>query len=204
MIYGVLLLLLTGLCWAFSGALMSDCARNRVALALLLGPQQVLVLLAVFLAVPDYRRLAEGVSAGMWALMGVMLAAGRVNGAGLLAMQRAMRQGHHGMTWAIGQSAMVIPFLAGVLLFREPPTLGRVLGVGAILSSLAVFGLAREHAEDARSPQAPRSWFPTALGALVLLGIGQALTSLPSHLPVLADRVGLRIPLIYLGKGLFS
>lgn len=41
----------------------------------------------------------------------------------------------------------------------------------------------------------------SALGARVLLGLGQALTSLPSHFPALADTARLRMPMIYLGNG---
>ncbi len=201
MIAGVLLLIFTGLCWTFVGAVLSYCTRNRIAVVTLLGPQSVLAVLIAFWFLPDYSLLRQGMPAGMPALVGVMLAAGLANGIGILVMQRAMSMGHHGMTWAIGQSALIMPFLAGLLIFHEPPTVWRLAGVGAILSSLVVFGLAREHAEEGHSRKVPRSWFPLALATLVILGVGQVLITMPSHIPALTDTARLRMPLIYFGNG---
>jgi drug/metabolite transporter (DMT)-like permease len=201
MIAGVLLLMFTGLCWTFVGAVLSHCTRNKIAVVTLLGPQGVLCVLVAFLFLPDYSLLRQGIPAGVPALVGVMLLAGLANGVGILVMQRAMSMGHHGMTWAIGQSALIMPFLAGLLLFHETPTAWRIAGVGAILSSLIFFGQAREHAEEGQSDKVPRSWFPLALATLVILGVGQVLTSLPSHIPALTDTARLRMPLIYLGSG---
>jgi drug/metabolite transporter (DMT)-like permease len=95
---------------------------------------------------------------------------------------------------------MVVPFLAGVLVFGEPPTALRLAGVGAILASLAAFGYAREDGERGQPPSKPWSWFLIALAALAILGLQQSLTSLPSHMPALTDRARLRIPLLFLGN----
>jgi drug/metabolite transporter (DMT)-like permease len=161
---------------------------------------QIFGLLIVFCIVPDYRMLANGLPPGGWTLMGVMLAAGVVNAFGILALQRAMRKGHHGITWAIGQSAMIVPFLAGVLIFGEPPAAVRLAGVGAVLASLAAFGYAREDGARGRPPSKSWSWFLMALAALGILGVQQSLTSLPSHMPALTDTARLRIPFMFLGN----
>lgn len=201
MIAGVLLLILTGLCWTFVGALLSYCASNRIAVVTLLGPQSIMAIVVSVLVLPDYSILGRGVSSGMWALIGVMLAAGLANGFGILLMQKAMGLGHHGMTWAIGQSALMMPFLVGVLLFGEKPTLWRVVGVCAIVLSLVIFGAAGEHKENGQWRKTPRSWFLLALASLVILGAAQAFMTLPSHLPTLTDTANLRMPLLYLGNG---
>ncbi len=201
MIVGVLLLIFTGLCWTFVGAVLSHCTRNRIAVVTLLGPQSVLAVLIAFWFLPDYSLLRQGIPAGMPALIAVMLAAGLANGVGILVMQRAMSMGHHGMTWAIGQSALIMPFLAGLLIFHEPPTAWRLAGIGAILSSLILFGLTREHAEEGHSRKVPRTWFPLALTTLVILGVAQVLTTMPSYIPALTDTARLRMPLLYLGNG---
>jgi drug/metabolite transporter (DMT)-like permease len=211
MILGMLLMAATGLSWAFGGALMSYCASRRIAVVTMLGPQLVLGLLVVSCVLPDYGAIAGGLPPGGRALAGVMLGAGMVNAFGLLAMQRAMKKGHHGLTWAIGQSAMVLPFLTGVLVFGEEPARGRLAGLAAMLAGIAVLGYAQKARPrpGATAPQAGEkgpassqawSWFLAALAALLLLGAGQALMTLPSHVPALTDSARLRLPLLYLGN----
>jgi drug/metabolite transporter (DMT)-like permease len=191
----------TGLGWAFTGVLLSYCARRQVATVTLLGPMNLLGLLIVFTVLPDYGRLRGGLLAGEWALAGVMLAAGMINAWGLLTLQRAMRRGHHGVTWAIGQSAMVVPFLVGVLVFGDAPGAWRLVGFAAILVSLFVLGRAEAEPDAATERQAGSGWMLQALSALALLGVGQVLSALPSYLPALADGARLRLPMFLLGNG---
>jgi hypothetical protein len=70
----------------------------------------------------------------------MMLAAGMINAWGVLTLQRAMRRGHHGVTWAIGQSAMVVPFLVGVLVFGDAlGALGFPIAVGACVVGFGIY-----------------------------------------------------------------
>jgi len=201
MIIGVLLLIGTGLAWAFTGVLLSYCAQRRIAATVLLGPQSIVGLTIIFATLPSYSQLRLGMPAGGWILAALMLAAGTINACGLLTLQHAMQRGHHGMTWAIGQSAMVLPFLLGVLVFGESPSVWRFVGLGAILISLFTFGRVRSTPVAASAQAAQPIWLPIALVALVLLGASQILSSLPSHIPALTDSARLRIPMFYLGNG---
>jgi drug/metabolite transporter (DMT)-like permease len=197
---GISLLVATGLGWAFLGVQLSYCAQRRIPMVTMLGPQQVLGLLIVFSVVPDYPAISKGLSHDTWLLAAVMLAAGVLNAVGLLALQRAMRMGHHGVTWVIGQSAVILPFLAGMVLFGEPSTAVRWCGVGAIIAGIVALGCAR-HEQEVERPSSMFSWFAVAASALVLLGVGQVLQTLPSHLAGLADAMRLRIPLLSFGNG---
>lgn len=200
MMLGVLLLVATGFAWTFTGVILSWCSRHRLAPVMLLGPQSLLGVLVVFAVMPDYTRLRAGPTAGEWALVAVMLMAGMVNACGVLTLQRAMHRGHHGVTWAIGQSAMVLPFLVGVLVFGESPSPWRLLGLLAILASLFTLGYVESTPVEANKPAGP-AWGLLALAALALLGSGQTLSALPSYMPALIDAAHLRLPVFYLGNG---
>lgn len=202
MLLGVLMLLTTGLAWAFTGVLLSHCARNRIRAVTLLGPQMALGLLLAFSILPNHRALAGGLPLSAWLLAAVLIGSGLLNAMGILTMQRAMRAGHHGITWAIGQSAMVLPFLAGTLLFGEPVSSLHLVGVGAIVISLAVLGGTRKDTEVQDRRENPRSWFLLAVATLVLLGLGLVMAALPSHMPRLTDPANLRVPSLCLGNAI--
>jgi drug/metabolite transporter (DMT)-like permease len=202
MITGLLMLLATGLGWTITGVMLSYTARTGIQAVTLLAPQMLLSLLLASVALPDYSVLAAGQAGRLWPLALLLIGAGIVNAAGILLLQAAMRAGHHGMAWAIGQSALVLPFLVGIVCFGEPLSAGRLLGVAGIIASLLAFGLVREGPPvlvTAVPEHASRRGFLLALAALLTLGSAQALMTLPSHLPALVDTAQLRVPLLYLG-----
>jgi drug/metabolite transporter (DMT)-like permease len=205
MLLGVLLLMGTGLVWAFIGGLISYTARNNVNLVLLQCTQVVMTMIITFTIFPDYHMLSHGISSSTLILVGILLVAGSLNALATLTVQRAMRTGHQGVVWSISQSALVIPFLAGVLFFGEKLSLLHVTGIVLLLISLAAFGFAKNNTKEEypkeefkKSP----SWFFFALLALSIYGVQQTLMTMPSHLLSLTDSAHIRIPLISLGNGL--
>ncbi len=196
------MLLATGLGWTITGSMLSYMARKGISVVTLLVPQILLSVVLASIFLPDYKALTTGHVVGLLPLAILLIGAGILNAAGILVLQAAMRAGHHGTAWSIGQSALVVPFLTGISCFHEPLPLGRILGVAAIITSLVAFGMAQEKqigSSPAVTSSKSRRGFLLALAALFIFGIAQTIMSLPSHLPGLTDTARLRVPLLYLG-----
>lgn len=205
MTLGFLALFGAGLGWMVTGALLSHLASKRLQAVTALAPQMLVALCLAWVLLPDYGALSGTRGSIPWRLAGLMVVAGLFNAGGVLAMQRAMQRGHNGVVWAVGQSGLVWPFLAGVMCFGEPLSGIRLLGVAGIVASLAAFGLVREGSTGrAPGPSARVSdhWFLLALTAMLLLGLAQTIISLPSHIPEIADTARLRVPMFYLGHSI--
>jgi len=114
MVQGILLSLASGLLFGTVGAILRRVSRaggNLVTYYVLFGT----FYLALALLFQVRWRVVAGVDRlPMLAL--VIGLAGVVSGLGMLLMTRSMALGHGGISWAISQSALVVPFLAGVLL----------------------------------------------------------------------------------------
>jgi len=93
--------------------------------------------------------------------------------------------------WTVGQSAMVIPFLAGVMFLGDAMRVCGGLGIAVILCSLASFC---KGDLDSESPGQP--WLGFALIAFVFLGVQQTLSSIPSSWDGWSDTAGLRVPIV--------
>ena len=209
MLQGLLFTLTTGLLWAAIGVAYSVMAQRRMGFFAVMGPSFVVTTALAWGVLPNYRLLANGGVDRLSALAAIMAGAGAITVVGMACMQEAMRRGHHAASWAVGQSALVAPYLVGVLLFSEPLVWNKALGVLLILGSLVAFGWARKGERDEKersqsSDAASRGglgWFMLVIHALLLLSVSQSLTTLPSHWAGWTDAAGLRVPLFFSGLG---
>jgi multidrug transporter EmrE-like cation transporter len=206
MLQGLVFTLITGLLWAAIGVAYSVMARRRMSFFTVMGPAFSITAALAWLVVPDHRVLASGAVERLGLLAAVMAGSGAITVCAMGCLQAAMRRGHHGACWAVGQSALVAPYLCGVLLFHEPLVWQRTLGVALILASLVAFGRARTEAipgTRSTTNMSPESggWFGLAIGALALLAVSQSLTTLPSHWDGWSDAAHLRVPLFFTGLG---
>lgn len=205
LLIGIVMLVVAGLGWAVTGTLLSHLARHRIPAAAVLAMQMLVAMTLAWVILPDYSALAESGITVHWRLVLLMFSGGLINGVGVLTMQYAMRSGHTGVVWAIGQSALVLPFIVGLAFFDESVTVMRVLGVGAILTALIIYASSRSHAPVTAPGAAPSDsrWFLKALSVMLIFGVSQSVMSLPSHLPALTDTARLRVPSFFLGFCLF-
>ena len=194
-------LLIVGVLWAVVGVIFSRVARSRQDFAGFMAFSSLVTAACAWLFLPDHAvLLKEGWTFGVRASL-VMLLAGLCSAAGFVAMNRGMRAGHHGATWTIGQSALVIPFLVGVLLFSDRVYVRNAIGVGAILTAIAVFG-GKDETRTGAGNEASRWWLGLALLSLLCLGSNQTLTTLPSRWSGWEDTARLRVPMLCLGSAL--
>ena len=197
MVQGILLGLASGLLFGSVGAILRRVSRTGGSLVTyyaLFG--------ACFLALALVFQVRWHAVAGVDRLPRLALLigiSGAVSGAGMLLMTRSLALGHGGISWAISQSALVVPFLAGVLLWGDRASVGGWAGLVLVLAMIAVLGR-RPGAGDAGRPvpsTAPQhgAWIASVAGAFAALGVSQALSSIPSRWEGWTDAAGLRVAL---------
>lgn len=167
MLWGIILSLLTGVSFIMVGALYSYAGNQIRMIDAMLVYNWILV--AVLL--PFCRTIA----AVPWGLSLLMVFTGAINIAAMLLLQKAMVSGNSGIAWAIGQSALVGPFICGMLFFGETPSLARIAGALTIVCGMLLLGFAKSGARRAGS-----SWLKLAFGAFLILALAQSLVSASS------------------------
>jgi|GEM_PF-1117086 len=207
MISAILLTLTVGILWSLVGLFYKMIAQYRLSV-FNISCVTNLVSLAVmsFLLCREVSGLPEIPVPPVWFLL-FLLFAGFINCAGSLMLQRSMVYGRSGVTWAIGQSSLVVPFVAITLIFSEAWSPFRLTGTVFVLGGMATLGLRKESGSET----APRPQYGIALAliAFAVLGAAQSMMSASSYLPY-ADSVGMRpvllaaggIPAILSGKWL--
>lgn len=181
MVIGLLLSLLVGLLWTCVGVFYKMMAQWKLSpfnISLVTAPATLVLTLLFFtktgallsgeLALPD------------WTYVLYIIIAGGVNMGGSLILQRSMLYGKSAVTWAIGQSALIVPFLAITLIFSEPWSLSKVMGSLTILIGMAVFACRNDEKQNIL-PRARYGLF-LALLAFAVLGIAQTMMSGASYL----------------------
>lgn len=115
---GLTLILLTGLVWGAIGILMGVVARRRLDIFVFTAAGTLLGSVAAWVVFPQWTVLLEGQIPRGSSLILFLSIAGIAGVCGMLCLQKAMIAG--AVAWTVGQSAMVIPFLWGVLFLGEP------------------------------------------------------------------------------------
>lgn len=193
MSYGILLLLLTGLCWVGIGIVVSQAARERLDMDFIQSAAAAIILGAAIgmMFLRNSFRVPVG---GMWACYGALLAAGAGNFLMLSWMRHAMAIGNNGAVWGIVQSAMICPFVMGMVFFGVAPEWNRLSGLGLVLAG--IFLLSRATPAGTVSG---RRWLLPAFGAFAASGTAQCLANLPSYWMQLEISSELRAGLVQAG-----
>ena len=200
MLVGILLILVTGFLWFLIGLILSNIARSRLNFAAVMGVAEFLIFLMAWGFLVDWPVLLNQPLPRLPELCGLFILGGVLSGFGFWIQQRAMRQGHHGVIWTMTQSAMIFPFLAGIFIFHEPFTVGKISGMGLVLLSFLLLGwnMSIQDRKDSKG----MNWFVLALIAFVMIGISQSFTTVPSYWKNWADLAGLRPALFFTGYSL--
>ena len=195
MILGVLYAVLAGLMWATGGAILSSVVRRGKGPIAFVALSSFVTVPALWLLVPDYGVIGSGEIPRLPELILFMALGGVSVGFAQLALQAAMKRGHHGATWTINNASLVIPFAVGVVFWADQPGLSNIIGVGMILGALMCLGVATERDEHTGRQKLHMVWFAFAMLAFVLTGLEQVAKSVPSQWVNWDDVARLRAPL---------
>ncbi len=178
---GFLLAILTGFTWTAIGVVLSRCAKRSFDVVAYSLAQTFFGILFTALC---YIRFGEIVWRELLILLVLVGTGGVINSIAQMVVRQAMSRGNHGPVWAISQAALVIPFLAGVVLWGNTGSVGQWLGTGLIAGGILI-----PVAEQFRSQ---RNVLLPTLVAFLLFGLVQTLYAAPSQIPDFHDSAGLR------------
>ena len=176
MFSGISLAILTGLCWTAFGAVLSFTARgkhNVVAFGIVQNLFCALVSLAFF-TTPS--ALGQGRPPALFALI---FAGGFLNSLAQFVTNRAMKQGHNGLIWAISQSSLIVPFIMAALCFAQSGTPAQWCGI-----TLIIAGIVLPNLRSASGSSASGRALGAAFAAFLLFGTVQTLYLLPAMLDI--------------------
>ena len=198
MLLGLILLIVTGASWVVIGAVVGSAGRAGISVGLLQALSSmvsILVGVGVLGCVPP-----RGCSATAVLLVGgSVFVSGFINYFVLVLMGKAMKTGPNGVVWAVVQSALIFPFLVGVLFFGTALTGLRGFGIAAILIALFFFALSKDNTMRGDSG----SWRKAMIASFLLAGLNQNFSVLPSYFPE-AVQVGSVIRSVASSLGTFA
>ena len=192
---GVLYAVAAGLMWAGGGALLSRVVRRGKDPIAFVALSSFVSVPALWLLVPNYDVIGSGEIPRLSELILYMALGGLSVGLAQLALQAAMKKGHHGATWTINNASLVIPFVFGVAFWADQPGASNIVGVAMIVGALVCLGMATERDEHTGRSRLQMGWFLLAMTAFVLTGMEQIAKSVPSQWAGWEDVGRLRAPL---------
>lgn len=198
MFKGIILITLTGLIWCGNGIIFSYAARKSLDFIVIMVISTFWGAALSWLFISKPQMILNGTASRWGELAMIMLSSGIIGTIGVIVMQNAMRKGHHGMVWTISQFALIVPFLFGVIIFHEPTTLMKNIGIFCVAASFVAFGLGQSRFHQSANKTFV-IWFPMSLLAFSILGIHQSLTLIPGYWRNWEDSANLRGALINTG-----
>lgn len=182
LLLGFLALIFTGLTWTLTGVALSGVSRRKVDATYLLffGP-----LIGILISL--------GVMAGAWVLGMEWVSApvdkrfaldyflvGAINYGLMYLGSVAMGRGPNNIVWCILQSGTLISFIMGIVVFGEPLSWSRLLGMVLMMTAMVFFSCVRKN-ENAGRKSNDHSWVYLSLLAFLICGFQHCLAALPSY-----------------------
>jgi uncharacterized membrane protein len=201
---GIFIIFIIGMLWCFVGIVMSSIAKDKISFVGFMSFSGSVSTLLSWIVVPDYgviinKGIPDLSYMPLVIFLGAMLAT-----IGFRIMNYAMRIGHHGATWTIGQSALVIPFLFSIFYYSESPRVVNLIGLFLAIVSMILLS---KKSSDGRSKTEFKSssyslWVITAFGAFIFIGAQQVLYLVPFNWSDWSDTVHLAAPISLTGSAL--
>ncbi len=197
MLLGLTLIVIVGLLWTGVGVLQGLVAQARESSVAFYAVGTGLAAVLAWIISPEWSATG-GLGRTDLLGLGVIALAAAANALGQILVVSAMRHGPQGLTLALVQAAVTVPFLFSCGYWGERPSAWAWVGVGLLLFSL--FFLARGKSAGTPGATASGRWLGLAAGAVLAVGLTQTLLSVPSHWADFADPARLRVP-VYLTAG---
>ena len=209
MLSGFLLTLAVGFLWSFVGLFFKAMEKWKLSVCNISLVTNVFTGVIILCFVTDSVSFIRGTLElpDLFYIL-FMTAAGFINMSGSLILQRSMLYGKSSSVWAIGQSALMIPFISITLIYSESWTFWKISGTLAVLCGM--FFLSRRGGKDdapsvvstdaakVKEGILPRGIL-LALYAFLVLGIAQSMTAATSHFSYI-DKGSIRQALMVAGS----
>lgn len=180
--FGIIAMVIVGSSWCLVGLVMGDAPKKGIDSSLVQLWGAVVATVAsviIMFATADYSTASWQVTFYVSLILAISAA---LNFTMLELMSRAMQCGPNGVIWSIIQSAMVFPFIVGMIFFDVKFTWLRGAGIFLLLAALVLFAITKDNSSSGGK------WKMLAIAGLIITAIQQNLSVLPSYYPE-ADKV---------------
>lgn len=180
---GLIFAVCAGLTAMGAGIVSSNAAKKSLNLGLIQGVASVFLAILTF-ALAGGKILWTGSGHEIWINFFVFLA-GAGNFVVFLLLERAMRYGHNGLIWSIVNSALIFPFLMGIVIFGVEASVCRWLGAAAIVAGIFTAKMKKSGGgttEEKGNDNSNRACMLWTLAAFLMAGITQSSVNIPSYL----------------------
>lgn len=177
-------LCVVGASWCIIGYVMRNCPKNDISSSSIqkAGAFLSIVVCLLILAITRQRITSPASSTAIICI--VYILSGVFNFSMLQFMSLSMQRGPSGIIWAIIQSALIFPFMGGVVFFGQGANRIQWLGILLIIFALFLFGASKNnHSTHERQPS-ECNWRVLAFCAFVCAALQQNMSTSPSYYPV--------------------
>ena len=176
--FGIISMVIVGISWCLVGLVAGDAPKKNVDMAFL-QLWSAIVSIAVSILIL-FLPGADTVVPLKWFMLtlGSYFFSGFLNFFMLQLMSKAMQSGPNGIIWSIIQSALVFPFIVGMVFFNTGSSVHKITGIILLLLALVLFGIAKDN-----SSKGGNSWRYIALLALLVCAVQQNLATFPAYFP---------------------
>lgn len=190
---GIAFTILTGVIWTVLGAVYSGVASKQKSIVSFMFFSTVFFALLIWI----FRFPREISSAELGRVALAMIPAGLCGIAGFQMLFWAMRKGSHAVAWTFTQSAMVLPFLGGWLIFHQAVKWFNFSGLLLIISALCALGISQNKRAERKNSLAALC---LCVGAMFIQGMSQFCTLLPGEWGMSEAALSWRLPLLALNS----
>ena len=176
--FGIVSMVIVGVSWCLVGLVAGDAPKKNIDMAFLQLWSAIVssVVSILILFLPGTNAV---VPLKWFALaLGSYFLSGFLNFFMLQLMSKAMQSGPNGIIWSIIQSALVFPFIVGMVFFNTGSSAHKIAGIILLLAALVLFGIAKDN-----SSKGGNAWRYIALLALLVCAVQQNLATFPAYFP---------------------
>lgn len=185
MVSGFVFTFITGLIWTVVGIVYGRASEKCKSFCAFFALYSLFFQLLAFIFYrPGAAPLREVLLVGV-----PMFFSGTFGTIAFLLMTKAMRCGPHDIAWTFSQSAMWVPFAAGLMFMNRSANWINIVAMAVILISLAVLGKQRNDGNY----QNKKLFLCYSVLSMFLMGIGQTLTMLPNEFNVTPEAMDWRL-----------
>lgn len=174
-IFGIIAMVIVGSSWCLVGLVMGDAPKKGIEPSLVqLSGAIFSSFFSVIIMIITSAYSTASLKVTLLTMLCYMLN-GALNFIMLQIMSKAMQCGPNGVIWSIIQSALVFPFIVGIIFFDVKLTVLRGAGIILLLTALVIFACSKDNSVKGGN------WKILAFLALFITAIQQNLSTLPSY-----------------------
>lgn len=173
--FGIISMILVGSSWCLIGYIMGDAPKRNIDPSLVQFFGYVIAALVSLITIFVTGGIPHCSLKVISLTCGALATGGALNFFMLLIMSYAMQRGPNGVIWAIIQSALIFPFLGGIIFFDVAVTWYRLSGLLLLLTALCFFAFCKDNSIKSSG------WKIPAFICLAICAVQQNLTTAPSY-----------------------